>query len=115
MRNSNSITVGYWSTKGLGSVCRQMVLYSGITLKAKNYKLQPIVNGELVTYDGSEWTENDKLKLKNKNSLINLPYIELIDDNDNNIVISQSNACLSYLGRKFNMFGNDEIEETQCE
>ena len=115
MRNSNTIIVGYWSTKGLGSVCRQIVLYSGITLKAKNYKLQPIVNGELVTYDGSEWTENDKLKLKNKNSLINLPYIELIDDNDNNIVISQSNACLSYLGRKFNMFGNNEIEETQCE
>ena len=115
MKNSNSITVGYWSTKGLGSVCRQMILYSGNTLKAKNYKLQPIVNGELITYDGSEWTENDKIKLKNRNSLINLPYIELIDANDNNIVISQSNACLSYLGRKFNMFGNNEIEETQCE
>ena len=115
MKNSNSITVGYWSTKGLGSVCRQMVLYSGNTLKAKNYILQPIVSGDLITYDGSEWSENDKIKLKNKNSLINLPYIELVDDNNNNIVISQSNACLSYLGRKFNMFGNDEIEETQCE
>ena len=39
MNDLGSITVGYWSTKGLGSVCRQIVLYSGNKLKAKNYKL----------------------------------------------------------------------------
>ena len=115
MSNSGRITVGYWSTKGLGSVCRQIVLYSGNILKAKNYKLQPIVKDNLITYDTSEWAENDKIVLKKKNSLINLPYIELIDSSGNELLISQSNACLSYLGRKFKMFGVNEIEQIQCE
>ena len=115
MDNSDIITVGYWSTKGLGSVCRQIVLYSGNKLKAKNYKLQPIVEDDLITYDASEWAENDKIDLKKKNSLINLPYIELIDSSGNDLLISQSNACLSYLGRKFKMFGVNEIEQIQCE
>ena len=115
MDNSDIITVGYWSTKGLGSVCRQIVLYSGNKLKAKNYKLQPIVKDDLITYDASEWAENDKIDLKKKNSLINLPYIELIDSSGNDLLISQSNACLSYLGRKFKMFGVNEIEQIQCE
>ena len=66
MNNSNNITVGYWSTKGLGSVCRQIVLYSGNILRAKNYKLQPIVKDNLITYDASEWAENDKIYLKKK-------------------------------------------------
>ena len=115
MDNSGSITVGYWSTKGLGSVCRQIVLYSGNKLKAKNYKLQPIVKDNIITYDASEWAENDKIDLKKRNSLINLPYIELIDSSGNELLISQSNACLSYLGRKFKMFGVNEIEQIQCE
>jgi len=115
MDNSGSITVGYWSTKGLGSVCRQIVLYSGYKLKAKNYKLQLIIKDNIINYDASEWAENDKIELKKRNSLINLPYIELIDSNGDEILISQSNACLSYLGRKFKMFGMNEIEQIQCE
>ena len=47
--------------------------------------------------------------------MINLPYIELIDSSGNELLISQSNACLSYLGRKFKMFGVNEIEQIQCE
>jgi len=115
MNNSSLITVGYWSTKGLGSVCRMVVLYSGNPLKAKNYKLQPVVKNNLINYDGSEWHNNDKINLKKRNSLINLPYIELIDTSGNNLLITQSNACLSFLGRKFDMFGKNEIEESQCE
>ena len=115
MNISNSITIGYWSTKGLGSVCRQIVLYSGYKLKAKNYKLRPIIKDNIIIYDASEWAENDKINLKKRNSLINLPYIELIDSNGNELLISQSNACLSYLGRKFKMFGANEIEQIQCE
>ena len=38
MSETNTVTVGYWSTKGLGDVCRMVVLYSGSTLKTKNYK-----------------------------------------------------------------------------
>ena len=115
MISSNIITVGYWSTKGLGAVCRMVVLYSGNTLNAKNYKLKPIIDSKIVTYDGSEWHDNDKIKLKNKNSLINLPYIELNSATGERLLISQSNACLLYLGRMFNMFGKDEIDQSKCE
>ena len=77
MEKSNIITVGYWSTKGLGSVCRMVVLYSGYTLKAKNYKLQPGVKDQSIIYAGSEWHEKDKVDLKKKYSLINLSLIHI--------------------------------------
>ena len=115
MNASNPITIGYWSTKGLGSVCRQVVIYAGQKLIAKNYKLQPIVENDNVSFDGSDWTNKDKIELKKRNSLINLPYMEIIDDEDQKHLISQSNACLLYLGRKFKMLGSNEIEQTRCE
>ena len=115
MTKSNTVTVGYWSTKGLGAVCRMVVLYSGCSLKAKNYKLQPVINENNLTFDGSEWHNNDKIKLKKRNSLINLPYIELNNMSGESILISQSNACLSFLGRKFNMFGKNEVDTSKCE
>ena len=115
MNTSNPITIGYWSTKGLGSVCRQVVIYAGQKLIAKNYKLQPIVENDNVSFDGSDWTNKDKIELKKRNSLINLPYMEIIDDEDQKHLISQSNACLLYLGRKFKMLGSNEVEQTRCE
>ena len=60
MIKSNEITVGYWSTKGLGSVCRQMVIYANIPLKAKIYKLEAILNNGETIYDGSSWHEENK-------------------------------------------------------
>ena len=115
MVQSNTVTVGYWSTKGLGAVCRMVVLYSGCTLKAKNYKLQPVLNENNLTYDGSEWHDKDKIELKKRNPLINLPYIELNNSTGDVILISQSNACLSFLGRKFDMFGKNEFDVSKCE
>ena len=115
MEKSNIITVGYWSTKGLGAVCRMVVLYSGYSLKAKNYKLKPVSKDNSLTYDGSEWHDSDKIDLKKRNSLINLPYMELVNSSGDELLISQSNACLSFLGRKFNMFGKNEVEESKCE
>ena len=35
---SKEITVGYWSTKALGSALRMLVIYSGRPLRAKIYK-----------------------------------------------------------------------------
>ena len=115
MTQSNMVTVGYWSTKGLGAVCRMVVLYSGRSLKAKNYKLLTVINENNLTFDGGEWHNNDKIKLKKRNSLINLPYIELKNSSGEAILISQSNACLSFLGRKFDMFGKNEVDTSKCE
>ena len=115
MINSNEITIGYWSTKGLGSVCRQIVIYAEVPLKTKNYKLEVIISDGVTSYNGGSWHNINKIKLKKTNSLINLPYIELLDSKGDALVISQSNACLMYLARKFNMFGQNEIEVSQCE
>ena len=114
MNTSNPITIGYWSTKGLGSVCRQVVIYAEEKLISKNYKLQPIIENDNVSFDGSDWTNKDKIELKKRNSLINLPYMEIIDKGQKHL-ISQSNACLLYLGRKFKMLGSNEVEQTRCE
>ena len=115
MYSSKPITIGYWSTKGLGSVCRQVVIYAGEKLISKNYKLQPKIENDNVSFDGSDWTNKDKIELKKRNSLINLPYMEIIDDEGQRHLISQSNACLLYLGRKFKMLGSNEVEQTRCE
>ena len=55
-----------------------------------------------------------KVLLKNKNSLINLPYLHLYKDKDE-ILISHSTTILSFLGKEFGMFGQDRKEELQCE
>ena len=60
--------------------------------------------------DTSSWFASEKPPLYEKNSLINLPYVM-----DGDKVISQTNACFSYLGRKLNMLGKDENELCQCE
>lgn len=65
-------------------------------------------------YDGSCWF-SVKPELKEKNPLINLPYVI---DGEN--VISQTNACFSYLGRKLNLWGNTDqeiiaVEQLLCE
>ena len=108
------VTLGYWSTKGLGSVSRMIILYAGVKLIAKIYKLLPKEEKGIITFDGSSWHEKDKVLLKNKNSLINLPYLHLYKDKDE-ILISHSTTILGFLGKEFGMFGQDRREELQCE
>ena len=107
------ITLGYWSTKGLGSASRQMIIYAGAPLVAKIYRLIPKLENNSLTYDGSEWHEKDKIILKKKNSLINLPYLQFSEGGKEKI-IAQSITCLSFLGKKFNMFGENSKEELEC-
>ncbi len=107
------ITLGYWSTKGLGSASRQMIIYAGAPLIAKIYRLIPKLENNSLIYDGSEWHEKDKIILKKKNSLINLPYLQFNEAGKEKI-IAQSITCLTYLGKKFNMFGENSKEELDC-
>ena len=44
------ITLGYWSTKGLGSASRQMIIYAGVPLIAKIYKVLPKEENNPVSY-----------------------------------------------------------------
>ena len=69
-------------------------MYSGTPIHCENYDLMDKEGGG---YDASAWF-GVKSPLKEKNALINLPYVI-----DNDIIVSQTNACLSYLGRKLSM------------
>ena len=72
----DKIILGYWSTKGLGSTTRQMIIYAGVPLISKIYRLIPKLENNSLTYDGCEWHDKDKIILKKKNSLINFPYLQ---------------------------------------
>ena len=112
--NIKKITLGYWSTKGLGSTSRQMIIYAGVPLIAKIYKVLPKEENNQIIYEGSSWHDNDKIDLKKKNSLINLPYLKYLKD-DKEFIISHSNTCLTFLGKEFGMFGETQEEELECE
>ena len=112
--NIDKIILGYWSTKGLGSASRQIIIYAGIPLVAKIYKVLPKNENGEINYEGSSWHDNDKIELKKKNSLINLPYLQFSKD-DEEYVISHSNTCLTFLGKEFGMFGQTSKEQIECE
>ena len=72
-----------------------------------------LLHGEKEFY-GINWHDNDKIELKKKNSLINLPYLQFFKD-DEEYVISHSNTCLTFLGKEFGMFGQTSKEQIECE
>ena len=69
------------------------------------HNVEPVEGGGFNTDD---WFI-PKEELKKKNPLINLPYI--VDDG---VVITQSNACMEYLGTKFNLMGKTTLERGEC-
>jgi nucleoside diphosphate kinase len=65
-------------------------------------------------FDASDWF-NKKGCVKNRNPLANLPYIE-----DGDVIVTQSNACITYLATKLGLYGNTpqehiEIDQLLCE
>ena len=101
------ITIGYWSIKGLGAPLRMMVMYSNVPLKCENYDFHEKEGGG---YDNTEWFAGAKIGFKEQNCLINLPYVK-----DSDFLVTQTNACFTYLGRKLKMLGKDENELIACE
>ena len=70
--SSSDIVVGYWGIRGLGAPLRMMVLFhGGYKLHCENYDLLDKPEGG---YDASAWFDK-KPALKEKQPLINLPYI----------------------------------------
>ena len=78
-------TLGYHKIRGLGAPLRMM-------LYAKKQNFRHVAYG---TDCNQKWFKEDKELLKKKNSCANLPYIV-----DGGLVVSQSNTCALYLGRR---------------
>merc|ERR1711967_39383 len=79
------LTLGYHKIRGLGAPCRMIVFYASAPCKMVNYGSDM----------KEEWFAGDKPKLAEKNAMINLPYVH-----DGDLVVTQSNSCLLYLGKK---------------
>jgi hypothetical protein len=102
--------LGYWSIRGLGAPITMMMCAAKVPFTLFLYDV--VEDGE------SGWTSDyfaakgDYIK-KFKQPLWNLPFCV---DRENKRVISQSNACLAFLGRAAcGMFGDDEIASSECE
>jgi len=83
-----------------------MVMYAGVPLNNVMYDLKQKEDG---SWSASEWF-SVKPTLKNINPLVNLPYVM-----DGDVIVSQSNACFSYLGRKLGLWGKTLEEQCECE
>jgi glutathione S-transferase len=99
------IQVGYWNMRGLGAPLRAMCYWADQPFQANNHCLSADID-----YAGSQWFTTFKPPMKEKNALTNLPYLI-----DGDVVIAQTNSCLSYLGRKYGLWGNTDLEISQCE
>jgi len=82
---SDPIIVGYHKIRGLGAPLRMICCYKG----------EKFINAGYGADMKEKWFGEVKPMLAKKNSCINLPYI--VDGDD---VITQSNTCALYLGRK---------------
>lgn len=105
MSDNEELVVAYWGIRGLAAPLRAMLMYSETPFKSVSY-CNKIVDGE---WDNSSWF-SVKPSLKEKNPLINLPYVK-----DGDLIITQSNACQSYLGRKVGLYGQNAAETVECE
>jgi len=79
---------GYWKIRGLGSIFRMIFEYKGVKYTDNQY----------ASLD--DWFVGAKPGILEKNPLANLPYVECGSD-----VVSQTNACLSYIGNKLRLNG----------
>jgi glutathione S-transferase len=98
-----AIEIGYWNIRGLAAPLRMMCMYAKAPFTQRAYGLDG-------SFDRSAWLVIDKPALKEKNPFINLPYVK-----DGDVLVSQSNACLAYLGRKFGFWGNNDEQVVMCE
>ena len=108
MASQQQLSIGYWAIRGLAAPLRMMACYAGTPFEARLYECKEKADG---SFDRDVWLAEAKPALRERNPLINLPYIV-----DKDVVVTQSNACLLYLGRKFDMLGDgSESELCLCE
>eukprot|EP00729_Bicosta_minor_P025211 gene25211-4085_t len=98
------------STKAesLAAPLRMMAAYVGADAEFVMYFVEEKEGGG---WDRSKWMEDAKPAIKEANALANLPYVKTEDGT----VITQSNACLSFLARRFKLMGSNEKQVSETE
>ena len=99
------LEIAYWTIRGLGAPCRAMVMAADVELIATCYDVLPTAEGG---FDRGIYGVQKKQNIK-MNPLANLPYVI-----ENGTMITQTNACLQYLGRRLDMMGDTQQEADDC-
>lgn len=85
-----------------------MLCWSGVPFESVCYDVS--MDSTTGALDARSWF-TPKKDLKLRNPFVNLPYVRAGERG----VVSQTNACMSYLGRKLGMWGETEEEVVMCE
>ncbi|MGI9317680.1 MAG: glutathione S-transferase [bacterium] len=101
------IELGYWAIRGLGQPIRFLLTF--VEAPFSEIRLGANPDGSLITdrsVESADWDEHKKYLAF---PFPNLPY--LIDTfSPNEIRLTQSNAIMRYLGRRFNLYGDSELD-----
>jgi glutathione S-transferase len=94
--------LAYWDIRGLAQPIRLLLNYVGEDFEDRMYTCGPAPN-----YDRSSWMD-----IKNTMGLDfpNLPYYMSGD-----VKITQSNTILRYVGRKYNLLGESDVEQIRVD
>jgi len=109
VQKSAEITLGYWGIRGLGQPIRFLLVSADVPFS--EVRLGVLQDGSIL-YENKEGEDWSSVRSKLDMPFPNLPY--LIDTSGASPVsLSQSNAILRYLARRFDFYGdsaNDRIE-----
>jgi len=100
-KESLEVNFGYWKIRGLGAIFRMIFEHKGVKYTDNQYEGKE---------GADKWFKEDKPKILEKNVLANLPYLQTGKD-----TICQTNACLTYLGRRLRMNGFGRAAEAMNE
>jgi glutathione S-transferase len=89
-KSSPKVTLGYWAIRGLAQPIRLLLNYIGVEFNDHRY-----VQGDAPGYSRAEW---ESVKFTLGLDFPNLPYII---DEESGIKLSQSNAVLNFVARKW--------------
>eukprot|EP00545_Synedropsis_sp_CCMP1620_P001076 CAMPEP_0119014880 /NCGR_PEP_ID=MMETSP1176-20130426/10437_1 /TAXON_ID=265551 /ORGANISM="Synedropsis recta cf, Strain CCMP1620" /LENGTH=294 /DNA_ID=CAMNT_0006968125 /DNA_START=79 /DNA_END=963 /DNA_ORIENTATION=- len=107
--SSPRFVVGYWGIRGLGAPLRMMLSAAGVDHWVAMY--DALEEGDEGWIQAS-WDHDKEWTKKECNPFMNLPY--LIDCKEQ-VIMCQTNAIKTYLGRELDMLGSTKLETAKCE
>ena len=98
--------LGYWAIRGLAQPIRFLLAHAEVEISEVRFGINQ--DGSLIEDESPDWQDHkDALSLP----FANLPY--LIDlERPDEIRLTQSNAIMRFLARRFNYYGGSVIEQT---
>ena len=105
------MTLGYWGIRGLGQPIRFLLACAEVPFS--EIRVGVLQDGTLLdeNKEGDDWTQ---IKAELEMPFPNLPF--LIDEGQQPVIrISQSNAILRYLARKFDLYGDSDLERMEID